>query len=64
MSHSVQGLMGASSAALDATVTKAESLGGSVMMPADDFPSAGRLAWLRDPMGASFAIIKPLPPQS
>jgi predicted enzyme related to lactoylglutathione lyase len=39
----------------DATVAKAESLGGTVTAPAIDTPQ-GRMAWLADPYGAQFAV--------
>jgi uncharacterized protein len=42
----------------DATVAKAESLGGKVMNPATDIPQ-GRFAVLTDPQGGAFAVIKP-----
>ena len=42
----------------DATVQKAESLGGKVYMPATDIEKVGRFAILSDPQGAVFAIIK------
>ena len=44
---------------VDATVKKAAKLGGKVMKPAFDVPKVGRLAFLRDPQGAAFAILKP-----
>jgi predicted enzyme related to lactoylglutathione lyase len=42
----------------DATVAKAKSLGGTVLMPAMDFENVGRFAVLADPQGAAFAVIK------
>lgn len=42
----------------DATTAKVSSLGGTVVMPAEDTPY-GRLAVVRDPSGNTFAIIKP-----
>ena len=42
----------------DAAVTKAESLGATVAMPARDFPGVGRVALLRDPQGAAFYAIR------
>jgi predicted enzyme related to lactoylglutathione lyase len=42
----------------DATVQKASSLGGGALMPATDIPNVGRFAVLRDPQGATFAVIK------
>lgn len=43
----------------DAKVAKALSLGGAVIMPAQDIPTVGRFAILKDGQGAVFAIIKP-----
>jgi uncharacterized protein len=43
-----------------ATLTKVEELGGSVVSPAFDSP-AGRLAFVADPAGAHFAIVKLAP---
>ncbi|MDO0910174.1 VOC family protein [Streptomyces sp. DT2A-34] len=48
----------------DATVAKAQELGGTVRMPATDLPDVGRIAKLTDPYGARFAVIKSAPPQS
>lgn len=45
----------------DATTKKAQSLGGSTVMPPTDIPNTGRFAYLRDPQGAMFAIIKLIP---
>ena len=42
----------------DACVEKAQSLGASVLHPADDTPF-GKLATLADPTGAMFRIIQP-----
>ncbi|MFE5333748.1 VOC family protein [Embleya sp. NPDC056575] len=42
----------------DDVIAKAERNGGTVTMPAADVPDVGRLAWLTDPFGAPFAIIK------
>lgn len=44
----------------DATVAKAESLGGTVVRPPEDTPY-GRLATLADPSGATFRIIQVRP---
>ncbi|MEV6504170.1 VOC family protein [Streptomyces prunicolor] len=46
---------------VDATLTAAQSNGGSVLMPATDVPEVGRMAWLADPFGAVFALLKPDP---
>ena len=45
----------------DETVAKAKELGASTIMDPMDVPNVGRLAVLRDPQGATFAIIKPSP---
>jgi predicted enzyme related to lactoylglutathione lyase len=45
----------------DGTVAKAKELGASVILDPMDVPNVGRLAVLRDPQGAIFAIIKPSP---
>ncbi|WP_455351545.1 VOC family protein [Streptomyces sp. SYSU K217416] len=42
----------------DATVAKAQELGGKVRMPPVDMEGAGRFAKLADPYGARFAVIK------
>jgi predicted enzyme related to lactoylglutathione lyase len=42
----------------DATVARAKSLGGIVLMPAMDLEKVGRFAVLADPQGAAFAVIK------
>jgi uncharacterized protein len=46
----------------DATVAKAAEYGGTVSMPAQDVPQAGRMAWLTDPAGAPFAVITSVAP--
>jgi predicted enzyme related to lactoylglutathione lyase len=45
----------------DKTVTDATALGASVMVPAQDVPTVGRFAILRDPQGAVFGVIKTEP---
>ena len=45
----------------DAIVAKAQELGGSVLVEAMDIPAVGRIAVLKDPVGAAFGIIKPEP---
>src|SRR5262249_44360530 len=45
----------------DATVNKAKSVGAKVMMPPTDIPDVGRFAFLTDPQGAAFAVIKFVP---
>ncbi|MFI1968883.1 hydroxylase [Streptomyces cinnamoneus] len=47
---------------VDAVVTDTQGSGGSVLIPAADVPDVGRMAWLADPFGAPFAVIKPNPP--
>jgi predicted enzyme related to lactoylglutathione lyase len=44
---------------VDATVTRAKSLGGTVVKDAFEVPEVGRMAILRDPQGAVFAVYKP-----
>lgn len=45
----------------DATVTRAKKAGGAALIEPADIPGTGRFAVLRDPTGAAFAILKPLP---
>jgi predicted enzyme related to lactoylglutathione lyase len=42
----------------DATVKKAESLGGKILVPPSDIPEVGRFSTLTDVQGAAFSIIK------
>lgn len=44
---------------VDAAAKKAESLGGTMVVPPMDIPEIGRFAGLRDPQGAMFSIYKP-----
>jgi len=44
---------------VDATVAKAQELGGSVLMAPMDIPEVGRFAVLSDPHGAAFAAFRP-----
>jgi len=46
---------------VDATVRQAVEIGGRVMRPAWDIPNVGRIAFLQDPQGATFAVITPQP---
>ena len=46
---------------VDATLAKAQGLGGSTVIEAMDVPAVGRIAVLKDPVGAVFGIIKPEP---
>jgi hypothetical protein len=41
---------------VDAVATKAAALGGKVLQPPTDIPKVGRMAYLQDPQGASFAV--------
>src|SRR5262249_6967981 len=45
----------------DDTVAKANELGGATVLEAMDVPKVGRIAVLKDPVGAVFGIIKPSP---
>lgn len=45
----------------DEMVVRAQGNGGSVVMPAADIPDVGRIAWLADRFGATFAVLKPAP---
>lgn len=44
---------------VDAAVLRATSQGGVVVQPATDVPGIGRVAHLRDPAGAAFAVVRP-----
>lgn len=44
---------------VDATVAKAQSLGGKAWLPGLDIPNVGRIAVLSDPDGAVFGIFQP-----
>ena len=46
---------------VDATVSKAQELGASIVVAAMDIPNVGRIAVLKDPVGAVFGVIKPEP---
>ena len=48
----------------DAAVATASAKGGSVVVPAMDVPSVGRMAVIADPQGATFAVIKPANPEA
>ncbi|MFN0071110.1 MAG: VOC family protein [Chloroflexota bacterium] len=43
---------------VDASAAKAESLGGKIIMPAQDIPEVGRFAVIQDPQGAVFTLFK------
>jgi predicted enzyme related to lactoylglutathione lyase len=42
----------------DASVAKAQSLGGKIMVPAQDIPNTGRFAIVTDPQNAMFAVFQ------
>ncbi|WP_457028267.1 VOC family protein [Kitasatospora sp. P5_F3] len=42
----------------DATIAHAVESGGTVLLPGMDAPGIGRMAWLTDPFGARFAVIR------
>lgn len=46
----------------DAVVARATSRGATLLMPATDVQGVGRIALLRDPEGAFFAVLQPDPP--
>ncbi|MER5914860.1 VOC family protein [Streptomyces sp. NPDC001982] len=48
----------------DALAAAVRENGGAVLMPAADVPDVGRIAWLTDPSGAVFAVLKPNPRQA
>ena len=43
---------------VDATVAKIEEKGGGVIMPAFDMPGVGRMAFVRDPQGVPFYVMR------
>ncbi|MFE1377752.1 VOC family protein [Streptomyces sp. NPDC058740] len=45
----------------DVVATSVQESGGSVLMPPADVPDVGRIAWLADPFGAPFAVLRPDP---
>jgi uncharacterized protein len=47
----------------DESVAKAQELGGAVLLEPMDLPDIGRIAVLKDPVGATFQVIQP-PPES
>jgi predicted enzyme related to lactoylglutathione lyase len=47
----------------DACATKAKSLGAQVVVPPTDIPNVGRFAVLVDPLGASIAVMRGIPPK-
>ncbi|WP_405365865.1 VOC family protein [Kitasatospora sp. NBC_00039] len=48
---------------VDELVERGRSAGGTVMMGPEQVPDVGRIAWLADPFGAPFALIKGEPPK-
>lgn len=47
---------------VDAKVASIEAAGGKTLMGATDIPHVGRIAMLADPQGATFYVMKPIPP--
>ncbi|MBX3363652.1 MAG: VOC family protein [Phycisphaeraceae bacterium] len=45
---------------LDASLKKAESLGGKIMIPPTEVPGMGHFAWITDPEGTVFGMWKPM----
>jgi hypothetical protein len=45
---------------VDATVAQIEQKGGSVLMPATDYPGVGRMAMVSDPQGLPFYVMRGL----
>jgi predicted enzyme related to lactoylglutathione lyase len=45
----------------DATIAKAQELGGTVLMQGMDLPDIGRLGVIKDPTGAVFQVLQPPP---
>lgn len=48
---------------VDATVERAQGLGGTVLMPPWDVPGVGRLAMIADPHGNALYLMAPEPPE-
>ena len=46
---------------VDARVSKVTSMGGTVVVPAMDIPTVGRMALIHDPQGAHIWLFKPAP---
>ena len=44
---------------VDALVQRAQALGATALLPADDVPGVGRIAVLGDPTGAQFGLFSP-----
>lgn len=47
---------------VDATATSIKDDGGNILMPPWDTPDVGRMAFVADPEGVPFYIMKPIPP--
>jgi hypothetical protein len=48
---------------VDEAVAAIERAGGAVLMAASDIPDVGRIAMVKDPQGAPFYVMKPIPPR-
>lgn len=46
---------------LEASIAKAKSLGGNVMIPPTEVPGMGHFAWITDPEGAIMGLWKAAP---
>lgn len=46
---------------IDATLRMVEANGGQIMMPKDEIPTVGWLAYVREPGGAVLGVIQPFP---
>ncbi len=44
---------------LEASLQKAESLGGKTLVPPTEIPGMGHFAWIADPEGTTFGLWKP-----
>jgi len=49
---------------VDATIARSRKQGATIEMNPDDIPGVGRIAVLKDPIGAALAVMKPAPRQS
>ncbi|MFC5721671.1 VOC family protein [Streptomyces gamaensis] len=43
----------------DTVAARVRECGGTVLVPPEDIPQVGRIAWFADPFGAAFAVIRP-----
>ena len=48
---------------VDASAEKVVSLGGKIMVRAQDIPAVGRFSWVQDPQGAVFSLFTPANPE-